>query len=84
VTDGAAAALICSETFLKRIGSKRGSSWSRAHFNRTLNLPAHNRHSTELIERTAHKAYKLAGLSRQDIDIAEVHDCFSVAELTEL
>lgn len=31
--------------------------------------------------RAAEAAYKMAGLGPEDIDLAEVHDCFSVAEL---
>ena len=27
------------------------------------------------------RAYEAAGISAKDIDIAEVHDCFSIAEL---
>jgi acetyl-CoA C-acetyltransferase len=32
-------------------------------------------------QEAAKQAYKMAGLTPQDIDVAEVHDCFTIAEL---
>ena len=29
----------------------------------------------------AKRAYSMAGISAEDVDIAEVHDCFTIAEL---
>ncbi len=37
---------------------------------------------SELIQSSAREAYEMAGLGPQDIDVAEVHDCFSMAEIT--
>ena len=31
--------------------------------------------------RAAEKAYKMAGVTAQDIELAEVHDCFTIAEI---
>jgi acetyl-CoA C-acetyltransferase len=31
----------------------------------------------------AHRAYAMAGLSAEDIDFAELHDCFSIAEILD-
>jgi acetyl-CoA C-acetyltransferase len=33
------------------------------------------------VQTAAHKAYQMAGLSAQNIDFAEVHDCFTIAEI---
>src|SRR4029079_6518219 len=33
------------------------------------------------IERAAASAYRAAGITARDVDLAEVHDCFSIAEL---
>lgn len=33
------------------------------------------------VKTSAAKAYRMAGLTAQDIDLAEVHDCFTIAEI---
>lgn len=33
------------------------------------------------VKASAEKAYKMAGVTAQDIDLAEVHDCFTIAEI---
>ena len=33
------------------------------------------------LARAAQSAYGMAGVRAQDIDVAEVHDCFAIAEL---
>src|SRR5207247_9276051 len=33
------------------------------------------------LERAAASAYRMAGVSAGDVDVAEVHDCFAIAEL---
>jgi len=37
---------------------------------------------SQLIQDSAREAYEMAGLGPEDIDMAEVHDCFSMAEIT--
>jgi len=33
------------------------------------------------LERAAQAAYRMAGVTARDVDVAEVHDCFAIAEL---
>jgi acetyl-CoA C-acetyltransferase len=33
------------------------------------------------VQAAAEKAYRMAGLGPQEIDVAEVHDCFTIAEI---
>jgi acetyl-CoA C-acetyltransferase len=37
--------------------------------------------SLEAAKVAAKKAYEMAGVGPEDIDVAEVHDCFTIAEL---
>ena len=83
-SDGASAVIICNEKFAKEhtknyvevIGSGRGGSpaalQGRDHI---TTIP-----STRI---AAQAAYKMAGVTPKDIDFAEVHDCFTIAELVD-
>ena len=83
-SDGASSVILCSEKFAKEhskdyihvIGSGRGGSpaalQGREHI---TTIP-----STKI---AAEAAYKMAGITPKDIDFAEVHDCFTVAEIID-
>jgi len=83
VTDGAAAVVLCSvekakeftqKPLVKIIGSGQASD--------TLSL--HGRRSITTLDATVHAAdmaYKQANKNPSDIDFAEVHDCFTIAEI---
>ncbi|MEM4253499.1 MAG: thiolase domain-containing protein [Candidatus Nitrosotenuis sp.] len=83
-SDGASAVILCSEKFAKEhsknyisvIGSGRGGSpatlQGRDHM---TTIP-----STKI---AADAAYKMAGITAKDVDFAEVHDCFTIAEIVD-
>jgi len=83
VTDGAAAAVLCSKDIAKKyhdqpieivasiVTSGVYQSIRKGDFSS----------ETELSKRAGEKAYEMAGIGPEDIDVAEVHDCFSIAEL---
>ncbi len=82
ITDGAAALILCSEDFAKKMSDKlvyiRGSGHA------TDMLALHARDSLVEIKATklaAKMAYDEAGIKPKDVDLAEVHDCFTIAEI---
>ena len=83
-SDGASSVILCSEKFAKEhtkdyvqvIGSGRGGSPAALQGrNHLTTIP-----STKL---AGESAYKMAGLGPKDIDFAEVHDCFTIAEVVD-
>ena len=83
-SDGASSVIICNEKFAKEhskdyikvIGSGRGGSPAALQGREHLTtIP-----STKI---AAEDAYKMAGITAKDIDFAEVHDCFTVAEVVD-
>lgn len=83
-SDGSSAVILCSEDFAKKtggdyiriIGSGRGGS-PAALQNRD--------HITTIPSTTiaAKAAYKMAKITPKDVDFAEVHDCFTIAEIVD-
>ena len=83
-SDGASSVILCSEKFAKEnggdyievIGSGRGGSAAALQGREHLTtIP-----STKI---AAEAAYKMAGITVKDIDFAEVHDCFTIAEIID-
>jgi acetyl-CoA C-acetyltransferase len=83
-SDGASAVILCNEKFAKAhsrnyiqvIGSGRGGSPATLQGREQMTtIP-----STKI---AAEAAYKMAGLTPKDIDFAEVHDCFTIAEIVD-
>ncbi|CAI8722304.1 Acetyl-CoA acetyltransferase [Pseudomonas sp. IT-196MI5] len=84
MTDGAAAAIICTEAGLKRIGAdpKRcvriAASVIRSFTLRDMAEP--EKHVSHL---AALQAYEIAGLGPQDMHVAEVHDACAMGEIIQ-
>jgi acetyl-CoA C-acetyltransferase len=82
VTDGGAALLLCpldrahefTDKPVKILGTGAATS-SLALANRAD--PA----DLDVVELSGDRAYEMAGLKPEDIDVAEVHDCFAIAEI---
>lgn len=81
-TDGAAAVLITDASLdghytdrpIYIIGSGAGTDQLALHDRETLT-------SLRAVVKAAREAYKEAGLGPADIDLAEVHDCFTIGEV---
>ena len=80
ISDGASALIVTSDK--RQATSKTVEIIASAVATDTLGL-AQRQSLTQLkaTRMAAAKAYKLANVSPKDIDIAEVHDCFTIAEI---
>jgi acetyl-CoA C-acetyltransferase len=82
VTDGAAAVLLCPVDRAKEFTDRPVKILASAAATSTLSL-THRKDMADLdvVELSAERAYKMAGLTPGDIHVAEVHDCFAIAEI---
>lgn len=81
ISDGAAAVVITSDPVLAKKLSKPVSITASEVATDTLSLDARKSFTTlSAVVAASQKAYKNAGINAQDIDLAEIHDCFSIAE----
>lgn len=82
ITDGAAAVLLASEERAKAISKKPVWIVGLGLATDTLRL-GDRRSLTSLAaaREAARVAYKMAGVGPSDIDVATVHDCFTIAEI---
>jgi acetyl-CoA acetyltransferase len=82
ISDGAAAALLCTATGLKRLRGAPGravrvlASVIQTGTTRSLDEP-----QRIIAHLAAKKAYEQAGVAPQDVDVAEVHDASAVGEI---
>jgi acetyl-CoA C-acetyltransferase len=83
ITDGAAAAILCPADKAKQlskgapvkiIGSGQASDTLALHDRAEL-------YSLEAVAKSAAKAYEMSGKKPSDIQVCEVHDCFTIAEI---
>lgn len=82
ITDGAAAVVLASEDFVKK--NKCNPVWVAASAQASDTLSLHDRKSLTEINSTkvaARDAFAQAKLTPKDINVAEVHDCFTIAEI---
>jgi len=82
VSDGAAAIVLCAMDKAKQYTDKPVKIIGSGQASDTL--PLHGRRDITTLDATvyaAKMAYKQANLTPKDIDVAEVHDCFTIAEI---
>ena len=83
ITDGAAAAILCPLETAKKLSKKLPIKIAGfGHATDTIQL-AQREDMTwlESTARAAEQAFKMAGVEAKDVDLFEVHDCFTIAEL---
>jgi len=83
ITDGGAAVILASEDRARSLTDRpvwiRGTGQALDGFQLT-SLHEDYAHWPAL-RRAADSAYRMAGITAADVDLAEVHDCFSIAEM---
>jgi len=93
VTDGAAGVVICSEKYLEQRGfSVQSTPCVLGYSHKTAPMLFSDKMKESCKDtfilpwtrKTCVEAYQKAGLSFQDIDVFEVHDCFTSSEYAEL
>ncbi|MFZ5596440.1 MAG: thiolase family protein [Bacillota bacterium] len=81
VGDGAAAAVLCSSDFLKKLDGARPVKILASVLGSGRDRPIDG---VDIGERLSRKAYEIAGLGPEDIDVAELHDATAFGELHQL
>ena len=85
ISDGAAAVLLCKENAARRLtdipvyltGIAQETDYLGLYEREALTaMPA--------VVNAATKAFNTSGLTPSDVDVAELHDCFTIAELIEM
>lgn len=83
VSDGASCAILASEAGLKSLGRSRDSAAEIVAYGHATAPLAENADMLELstTKAAAAEAYRDSGTGPEQIQVAEVHDCFSIAEV---
>jgi acetyl-CoA C-acetyltransferase len=85
ITDGAAAVVLASEDVARKVCET--PVWIAGSGHATDSISLHDRENLLELRATveaAKQAYRQARLKPKDIHVAEVHDCFTIAELLAL
>ena len=80
--DGSSCVIVANEERAKALSNKPVWVLGLGAASASVNLSARNLFTgLTVAQKAADQAYNMAGIAAKDIDIAEVHDCFTVAEL---
>jgi acetyl-CoA C-acetyltransferase len=82
VSDGGAAVILCPMDVAKKFTKNPVRIKASAQASDTIALHSRKSFTTlNSVASAAQKAYKLAGITPKDVNFAEVHDCFTIAEI---
>lgn len=86
ISDGAAAVVLCSKRGLARIQAAGGAPLIRgvALVSGSLETEGADINGEDVSRRAAEQAWALTGVSPQDVDVVEMHDCFTIAEIVRM
>jgi acetyl-CoA acetyltransferase len=83
ISDGAAAAIVCTESALRRFDRRRAVRL-RASVLRTGTDRSPDEVEKHVSRRTALAAYEQAGIGPEEVSVAEVHDATAVGEIIQI
>lgn len=82
IADGGAAVVVCSAEMVKKLGIEKPIKVAAAV---VRSGPYHNRPrditGDDITEQTSEQLYEESGIGPEDVDIVELHDAFTIAEL---
>jgi len=82
ISDGAGAVVVCSKEMVKKLGIEKPV---RVAGTVVTSGPYHNRPrditGDDITEATSHQLYEESGIGPEEVDILELHDAFTIAEL---
>jgi benzoylsuccinyl-CoA thiolase BbsB subunit len=81
VSDGAAAVILCSDRARRSVTRTPVQLIAAALRTGEVDSALRTMAVEPITQRTAAAAYEQAGIGPEDVDLAEVHDCFSIAEV---
>lgn len=82
ITDGAAAVVLAPAEIARK--HTDAPVYVKASAQATDTISLHDRRDITTLDATVHatkKAYEMASIEPKDVDLAEVHDCFTIAEI---
>ncbi len=80
--DGSSCIIVASEERAKALSKKPVWILGLGSASNAVNLAGRDEFSGLTVARqSADQAYKMAGITAKDVDVAEVHDCFTIAEM---
>lgn len=81
IGDGGAAAILCSSNLARKFSTKPVKVLSSAFMTARYLGSGASVTISDVTRMAADKAYKEAGVTPDDVDVLEVHDCFSITEI---
>lgn len=85
ISDGAAAVVVASRDGMRRLGAPHGPRVAGcALVSGTVQAGLPDVNEEDVSRRAGQEAYRLAGIEPGDIDLVEMHDCFTIAEIVRL
>jgi acetyl-CoA acetyltransferase len=85
ISDGAAAVVVASAAGLRRLGSPQSARLRGCSLvSGTVQLDLPDVNAEDVSRRAGQSVYDLSGVGPDDVDVVEMHDCFTIAEIVRL